>query len=330
MRILVTGGAGYIGSHTIISLIEQKHEVVSVDNFCNSSPDTFDRIEEITGVRVDNYDVDLSDADDVKKLNYIQGHFDGIIHFAALKSVPDSVKYPERYHDNNIESMRAILDYMFAKSIKSIVFSSSCSVYGDSEECPVKEDSVQGEAQSPYATTKQVGESMLEYFSSKNPKLKCISLRYFNPAGAHFSGLIGDRITDNNSLVAKIVDTGVNNTQCLTVYGDDYPTRDGTCVRDYVYVCDIAEAHVKALEYEKAGYEVFNLGSGEGTTVLEMIKSFEEVSGKELNYTIGQRRPGDICSIYSDCTKARRELGWRARHTLNEIMKSALRWRLNF
>lgn len=333
--ILVTGGAGYIGSHTIIELLNEKNvEIISIDNYSNSTPKTFDRIKKITGVKIKNYNIDLCDLPEVKKVFRANKGITGIIHFAAFKSVPESVENPLLYYHNNIASLVNILKCTEEFKIPHFIFSSSCSVYGNIENLPVKEDTPLKNAESPYGYTKQIGEAMIKYLSRINSKTNFIILRYFNPVGAHLSGLNGELpLNKPANLVPVITQTAAGKIKKLTIYGDDYNTRDGTCVRDYVHVSDIASAHVCALncsiKKETDRYEIFNLGTGNGVTVLEAIKAFEKVSGKKLNYETGKRREGDVEAIYSDCTKVEQKLKWKARYSIDQMMESAWKWELN-
>lgn len=333
--ILVTGGAGYIGSHTIIELLENTDfNVISVDNYSNSSAKTFDRIEKITGKKVRNYEIDICNKIELIKIFENEKSIIGIIHFAAFKSVPESVSNPYKYYHNNINSLLNILECCLKYTINNFIFSSSCSVYGNIDQLPVKEDTPFGNAESPYAFTKQVGESILKDYAKAFPPLQCIALRYFNPVGAHISGLIGeDPINKPTSLVPIITQTAIGRIKQMTVHGTDYDTRDGSCIRDYIHVTDIAIAHIKALEYiinkkQKNNLSIFNLGTGNGVSVLEAINAFEKIGNKKLNYTIGPKREGDVCTIYSDTTVSEKELGWKTKFTLNEMMESAWKWEL--
>ncbi|HVA97920.1 MAG TPA: UDP-glucose 4-epimerase GalE [Bacteroidia bacterium] len=335
-KIIVTGGAGYIGSHTIIELLENtNYEVISIDNFSNSSATTYERIEKITGKKVKNYNIDLCSQSDVEKIFENEKNILGIIHFAAFKSVPESVENPAKYYHNNINSLLNILNAVIKFNIEKIIFSSSCSVYGNIANLPVQENTPLGKAESPYAYTKQIGENILSDYTIANKKLQSIALRYFNPVGAHSSGLIGEfPINKPNNLVPVITQTAIGKIEKTVVFGDDYPTRDGTCIRDYVHVCDIASAHVIALKKiisdnitEK--FSIFNLGTGKGVSVLEAIKSFEKVSGKKLNFEIGKRREGDVEAIYSDTSKSEKELGWKPKFDLDVMMETAWKWEQN-
>ena len=334
--IIVTGGAGYIGSHTIIELLENTDlNVISIDNFSNSRPDTFERIKQITGKTVKNYNVDLCDAIATDSVFKSEKNVVGIIHFSAFKSVPESVANPFKYYHNNINSLLTLLSCALKYHVPHFIFSSSCSVYGNISQLPVKETTPMGKAESPYAYTKQVGEEILKDYAAVYPELKTIALRYFNPVGAHKSGLIGESpINKPTNLLPIITQTAIGQIKQMTVYGKDYDTRDGSCIRDYIHVTDIAAAHVKAfrlLESQKSAtnYKIYNLGTGNGVSVLEAIQSFEKISGKKLNYTIGEKRAGDVGAIYSDTTLSEKELGWKTKFTLDEMMESAWKWQQN-
>jgi UDP-glucose 4-epimerase len=336
MKILITGGAGYIGSHTIIDVLEKtKWEVISADNFLRSSPKTFERIKKITGKEIKNYNIDLCDLGKTRQLFEENKDITGIIHFAALKSVPESVANPDLYYHNNNESLKNILTCIKEFGIKNFIFSSSCSVYGNIEKLPVNEETSLPKAQSPYGHTKQMGEEMIQKFSKDNLGVFSIALRYFNPVGAHVSGLIGEvPIGRPDNIVPAITQTAIGKMEQFKVFGNDYNTRDGSCIRDYIHVSDIAHAHVLALQklFEgeiKNNYEVINLGSGNGVTVLEAVKAFEKASGKKLNYIIAPRRGGDVEAIYSDSSKAEKLLSWKPKFNIDEMMKTAWNWQLN-
>src|SRR4051812_12401977 len=298
-KILVTGGCGYIGSHTIVDLVENGFDVISVDNNSRSTPRILEGVEKITGRKIKNYKVDLCNFDDTFAIFQENTDIVGIIHFAAYKSVGESVLQPLMYFENNLASLINLLKCVHEFNIPHFVFSSSCTVYGNPDKIPVTESTPMKQAESPYGLTKQIGEQIITEFSKAN-NTNCILLRYFNPVGAHPSILIGELpIGRPANLVPAITQTAIGKIPQLTVFGDDYETRDGSCVRDYIHVSDIAHAHTLALTYMLEGRnsgkcEIFNLGSGDGTTVLEAIKTFEKVSGVPLNYTIGPRRPGDV------------------------------------
>lgn len=336
MKILVTGGAGYIGSHTIIEILERTSwKVISTDSFINSSPATFDRIKKITNKEIKNYSLDLCDEKKTKKIFSENSDIVGVIHFAALKSVPESVKHPDLYYKNNMGSLKNILNCLKEFQIHNFIFSSSCSVYGNIDKLPVNEKTPVQKAQSPYGHTKQEGEKLIELFSKKNKNINSIALRYFNPVGAHPSGFIGEAPKKRfENIVPNITETAIGNQKEFTVFGNDYKTRDGSCIRDYIHVSDIANAHVLALKYlfekkNKSNYEIFNLGSGQGVSVLEAINAFEKISGVKLNYKIGLRRTGDVEAIYSDSSKAEKLIGWKPKYSIEQMMGSAWKWQLN-
>lgn len=334
--IIVTGGAGYIGSHTIIELLSKTdYNVVSVDNYSNSSTKTFDRIEAITGKKVKNYNVDITNYEALEyALNTVKNPV-GVIHFAAFKSVPQSVADPLLYYHNNLGSLVNILKYCRAKEIHNFIFSSSCSVYGNVDKLPVTEATSFAKAESPYAQTKQMGEEIVTDFIKSAASFKAVLLRYFNPVGAHTSALNGELSNSKpDNLVPYITLTAAGLLPKLTVFGGDYDTRDGSCIRDYIHVSDIADAHVKAMNYliadkQKQSCSVFNLGTGNGVSVLEAIHSFEKVSGEKLNYEIGPRRAGDVVKIYANNDFAKRELGWNPEYNLDDMMLSAWKWQLH-
>ena len=333
MKILVTGGAGYIGSHTIIEIIQNTDwDIISIDNYSNSSKNTYDRVTDITGETVKHYNVDLRNLSDLENVFIENDDIIGIIHFAAFKAVGESVENPLMYYDNNINSLNNILKCQSKYNVSSLIFSSSCSVYGNVDKLPVTEKSPFSKPESPYAYTKQIGEVMVDDFIKVNKGLKAISLRYFNPVGAHVSGLNGELSnTQPNNLVPFITQTAIGKLECLTVFGNDYETKDGTCVRDYIHVSDIAEAHVFALQYLLNGevekpHDIINLGTGHGVTVLETINAFEKVSGEKLNYKIGERREGDVVSIYANNEKAQKLLNWTPKKNLDDMMLSAWKW----
>lgn len=330
-KILVTGGCGYIGSHTIVDLVENGFEVISVDNNSRSSAQILQGIEKITGTKVKNYKVDLCNFDDTFAIFAENEDIEGIIHFAAYKAVGESVEQPLMYFENNLVSLINLLKCVQEFHIPYFVFSSSCTVYGNPDVIPVTEATPPKPAESPYGYTKQMGEQIINEFS-KASHSQSILLRYFNPVGAHPTAFIGELpIGKPNNLVPVITQTAIGKLPKVTVFGDDYPTRDGSCLRDFIHVCDIAHAHTLALEFlikgkTKKKCEVFNLGSGNGVTVLEAIKSFEEVSGQKLNYEIGARRPGDVVAIYANNDYARTQLSWDIKFSLNDMMATAWKW----
>lgn len=331
VKVLVTGGAGYIGSHTIVDLMQHGFEVVCIDNFLNSTREALVRIEKITGKSVTHYNVDLCDKAATAKVFEIEKDIKGIIHFAALKSVPDSVKRPLVYYKNNLVSLLNLLELSNEFGVEQFVFSSSCSVYGNTTDLPVTENTSFGKAESPYAHTKQMGEEII-LTNATVTDTKFILLRYFNPVGAHTSGFLGEENTDQiTAIVPRITGTAIGKFEKFTVFGTDYPTRDGSCIRDYVHVMDIADAHTKAIQYLQSGastskVETFNLGTGNGVSVLEAIQSFERVSGQKLNYTLGARREGDVVAIYANNQLAQQKLNWRAQYSLDDMMRTAWAW----
>ncbi|MBW6483057.1 MAG: UDP-glucose 4-epimerase GalE [Vicingaceae bacterium] len=333
MKILITGGAGYIGSHTIIEMLETTNwEVIAVDNYSNSTEDTYERIEKITGKAIKYYNIDLKDKDATHKLFLEHNDIQGIIHFAAFKSVSESVANPLMYYDNNINSLLNILACQKAFKVPYLIFSSSCSVYGNINELPVTEETPFNKTESPYAYTKQIGEQLVADFIKVNPALKAISLRYFNPVGAHKSGLNGELpLSTPSNLVPYITQSAIGKLSQLTIFGNDYNTKDGTCVRDYIHVSDIASAHVLALQQliktpHFPSQSIINLGTGVGVTVLEVIEAFEKVTDKKLNYTIGERRAGDVAAIYANNDKAKKLLNWKPIYTIEDMMRSAWKW----
>lgn len=331
-KILVTGGLGYIGSHTVVDLVEHGYEVISVDNNSRSTPGMLEGIEKITGKKIKNYKVDLCSYDETRAIFEENDNISGIVHFAAYKAVGESVLFPVSYFQNNMVSLINVLRCMEEFSIKHLVFSSSCTVYGNPDVIPVTENTPMKQAESPYGLTKQMGEQMISEYAKAHPTSSTILLRYFNPAGAHPSALIGELPIDKpQNLTPVITQTAIGKIPQLTVFGNDYDTRDGSCIRDLIHVCDLAHAHTLALEFliggkNKANCEVFNIGSGDGITVLESIKAFEESTGVKLNYKIGERRAGDVVAIFANNDKAKKELGWIPQRSLIDIMTSAWKW----
>ncbi|HEY4874622.1 MAG TPA: UDP-glucose 4-epimerase GalE [Puia sp.] len=330
-KILVTGGSGFIGSHTMVDLVENGFEVISIDNNSRSNSRMLEGVQKITGKAIKNYKVDLCNYDDTFAVFQENENIAGIIHFAAFKSVGESVEHPLMYFENNLLSLINLLKCVQDFNIPYFVFSSSCTVYGNADEIPVTENTPPKPAESPYGYTKQMGEQIINEFA-KATTTKCILLRYFNPVGAHPSGLIGELpVGRPENLVPAITQTAIGKLPKMQVWGNDYPTRDGSCIRDYIHVCDIAHAHTLALQFlidKKSAKkcEVFNLGTGNGVTVLEAIKAFEKVSGVKLNYSIGQRRPGDVIAIYANNDLAKKLLGWEPKFSLEEMMATAWKW----
>jgi UDP-glucose 4-epimerase len=323
-RILVTGGLGYIGSHTCVALIEAGYHPVVIDNLRNTRISVKLAIEDITGEPLEFYQLDSKNAISVS--NSI-GHIDGVIHFAALKSVGESIEKPMEYYTENLESLLRIIQVANEKKAKSFIFSSSATVYGDTKESCVTEETALGKPLNPYGHTKILGEKILQ---SGKQEFKTILLRYFNPVGAHESAKIGELPNGiPNNLVPYITQTAAGKREKLTVFGNDYDTKDGTCIRDFIHVVDLAEAHVAALNYSEKmseAIDVFNVGTGKGNTVLELIETFENVNGITLNYSIGERRPGDIEAIYTDTSKIESNLGWSAKKELPTSMKDSWEW----
>ena len=330
-KILVTGGCGYIGSHTIVDLVENGYEIISVDNHSRSLPRIFEGIEKITGQPVKNYKVDLKNFDETQAVFQENKDIIGIVHFAAYKSVSESVENPLLYFENNLASLINLLKCVQEFDIPYFVFSSSCTVYGNPEEMPVTETSPPKPAESPYGYTKQMSEQIVNEFA-KSSGTQCILLRYFNPVGAHPSAEIGEMpVGVPENLVPVITQTAIGKLSKMYVHGSDYKTRDGSCIRDYVHVCDIASAHTLALKYleEEKNIllcEVFNLGSGNGVTVLEAIHAFEKISGVKLKYETGPRRAGDVIAIYANNELAKDLLGWNPKFSLEEMMATAWKW----
>lgn len=332
MKILVTGGLGFIGSHTVVELQNEGYEVIIIDDCSNSSEQVLDGIQAITNKLPLFEKIDLKDREKVEDFFERHDDIEGVINFAASKAVGESVEKPLLYYENNIGTLVYILKELSKKGRSSFIFSSSCTVYGQADEMPITEDAPVKTAESPYGNTKQMGEEIIADTCKVTPSLNAIALRYFNPMGAHPSNEIGELPTGvPQNLVPFITQTAIGMREQLSVFGDDYPTEDGTCVRDYIHVVDLAKAHVVALKRLLEGkndsnYEVFNVGTGKGSSVLEVIQSFEKVSGKKLNYKIVDRRQGDITAAYANTTKANQVLGWKAQSTLDEAMKSAWDW----
>jgi len=331
--ILVTGGAGYIGSHTVVELLNNPdYDVIIVDNFSNSNPGIINRLYELTNKPIKIYHRDCREQmDDILSTHKV----DGIIHFAAYKSVGESVENPVQYYDNNINSLLNMLDTAKYFGIKNFVFSSSCSLYGNvlPGDLPVTEETPLSNPESPYAYTKLIGERVLSDVYNSNKELNITALRYFNPVGAHSSGLIGELPLNKPNNILPVVCNSAETGEEMTVFGSDYQTRDGSCIRDYIHVSDIANAHVLAIDKmfsgEVTGYNTFNLGSESGVSVFELIKTFENVNKLKVNYKIGSRREGDIVEIYSDSSKAKKMLGWKVNKTIEDMVSSAWKWHKN-
>jgi len=327
MKIIVTGGAGYIGSHTIVELISSGYHPIIIDNLCNSDIRNINGIKKITGKDFQWYNADCNDKEDIELIFKKEKNIFGVIHFAAYKSVEESVRNPKKYYKNNIGSLEVILGCMHKYNVNNIVFSSSCTVYGSPEKLPVDERASFKEAESPYGETKQICEKILQ-----ESIINSISLRYFNPIGSHRSGLIGDCSTDKPAnLVPIICEVAKGCRDELVVNGNDYNTVDGTCVRDYIHVVDLAKSHVKALVYllDNNKKNVFNVGTGKGLSVLEAIHCFEKSNNIKINYSIGKRREGDVEEIYSDNQKVKKILNWQAKSTVHDAMRDAWNWEIN-
>ncbi|MFN6946808.1 MAG: UDP-glucose 4-epimerase GalE [Cytophagaceae bacterium] len=328
-KILVTGGAGFIGSHTVVELVNSGFEPVIIDDFSNSTPYALEGVQEILQREITCYNVDCNDYNALKDV-FSKEKFDGVIHFAAYKAVGESVNNPLKYYHNNIGSLVNLLKVMEEFKVGRLVFSSSCTVYAQPDKLPVDESTPRN-AQSPYGNTKKICEEILDDYIKANTVFAVISLRYFNPIGAHPSGLIGELpLGVPNNLVPYITQTAAGLRESLTVFGDDYNTPDGTCVRDFIHVVDLAKAHVKALkafdQFKGSGHEIVNLGTGKGNSVMEIIQAFEKVSGEKLNYKIGPRRSGDVEQIYAGVEKSKKLLNWEAELSIEDSMRDAWNW----
>ena len=332
MKVVVTGGLGFIGSHTVVELQNEGYEVIIIDNCSNSSPEVLDGIVNITGKKPVFEQFDLREKN--KVVDFFKRHtdVDGIIHFAASKAVGESVENPLLYYENNLGVLVYILQQLQEQKKGNFIFSSSCTVYGQADELPITENAPVKPAESPYGNTKQIGEEIIRDTCKIEKNLNAIALRYFNPIGAHPSAKIGELpIGVPQNLVPFITQTAIGLREQLSVFGDDYPTEDGTCIRDYIHVVDLAKAHVVALQRlfqqkNKTNFEVFNVGTGTGSSVLEVIQSFDKISGKKLNYKVVDRREGDVIAAYANTDKANNDLGWKAESTLDEAMSSAWKW----
>lgn len=331
-KIIVTGGLGFIGSHVVVELQNEGFEVVIIDNLSNSSKEVLNGIIDITGIEPIFEEFDLREKEAVSAFFKNHSDIEGVIHFAASKAVGESVQLPLLYYENNLASLIYLLQELEQLPTANFIFSSSCTVYGQADELPITEAAPTKTAESPYGNTKQIGEEIIRDTAKVSKKLNAIALRYFNPIGAHESAKIGELpIGTPQNLVPFITQTGIGIREQLSVFGDDYPTQDGTCIRDYIHVVDLAKAHVAALKrlIEKnnsESYEVFNIGTGKGSSVLEVIHAFEEVSGQKLNYKIVDRREGDITAAYADTKKANQVLGWKSQYNLKDALLSAWNW----
>lgn len=332
MKVLVTGGLGYIGSHTVVELQKEGHVVVIIDDLSNSSKDVLKGITKITGVTPQFEELDLKEKDKVQDFFKRHQDIDGVIHFAASKAVGESVDKPLFYYENNVTTLIYVLQELQQLKCQNFIFSSSCTVYGEADKLPITENSPIKPAESPYGNTKQIGEEILKDSCQINLDLKTIALRYFNPIGAHNSSHIGELPQGvPQNLVPYITQTAVGLREQLSVFGNDYDTKDGTCIRDYIHVTDVAKAHVCALNrlfknQQSHNFEVFNIGTGKGSSVLEVIQSFERVSDQKLNYKIVDRRQGDVISAFADTTKANTILGWKSKYSLDNAMLDAWKW----
>jgi UDP-glucose 4-epimerase len=329
-NILVTGGAGFIGSHTVVELVAAGYNPIIVDNFSNSEKFVPGRLKQITGKDIALFEGDYQDAAILQKI-FGEQKIDGVIHFAAFKAVGESVERPLEYYDNNVVGFIAFLKFLTEqKFIPPVVFSSSCTVYGEPDELPVSEEALVKPATSPYGSTKQMCETILHDTIFAQDNFQGLALRYFNPIGAHHTALIGELPNTPTNLVPILTQAVAGLRKELTVYGDDYPTTDGTCIRDYIHVVDLAKAHIAALEYlhkkKDSFYDVCNVGTGKGHSVLEVIETFQKVTHQKVPYVIGARRSGDVISTYAAVDKARKVLGWRAQKTLSESLMDAWRW----
>ncbi|MCQ2794899.1 MAG: UDP-glucose 4-epimerase GalE [Bacilli bacterium] len=328
MKICVTGGMGYIGSHTVIELIKEGHDPVIVDNLVNSNAEVLNRIQKITKIKPKFYQIDVRDEEKLDAC-FKQEGFDVVIHFAGLKSVGESVQKPDLYYDNNIGSSKTLIKVMKKYNVKNIIFSSSATVYGVPKHVPLVETDPVGKAANPYGQTKIEIEKILINEAEQDGKMNVVLLRYFNPVGAHESGLIGEDPNDiPNNLMPYITQVAVGRREQLTIFGNDYPTKDGTCIRDYIHVVDLALGHLAALKAikENWGLKIYNLGTGKGTSVLELVKAFNEVNNLNIKYQFGARRPGDVVENYANADKALKELNWKATHNIIDMCRDAYRW----
>jgi UDP-glucose 4-epimerase len=333
-NILVTGGAGYIGSHTVVQLIEKGYHPIIIDDFRNADSSVIERMQQISGQPISYFPIDICDTslltETLKDIS-----IEGVIHFAAYKAVGESVAKPLKYYHNNIQGLVSVLNWSIENNVKNFIFSSSCTVYGEPKGIKeVTEETNSQNANSPYGETKVIGEQLLRDIQKSDCPMKLLSLRYFNPIGAHSSGIIGEwPLGKPNNLLPFITQTALGIQDQLTVFGNDYPTSDGTCVRDYIHVMDLADAHVKGLDFLEhnslSEVEFINLGTGNGTSVLEMIETFERISGQKLNWKFGEKRLGDVAEIFANVTKSKEKLGWTAAFSTEDAIRDAWRWEQN-
>lgn len=328
MNILVTGGAGYIGSHTVVELLEAGHRPIIIDNYCNSSRDVLTRLKKLTSKTITAYDFDIRDTDQL--LTVLQKeNIEAVIHFAALKAVGESTQLPLLYYQNNLNGLLSLLDAMKQADITKLIFSSSCTVYGEPDAIPIDENAPLKRTTNPYGETKQMAERILSDIA-KTGDISVVALRYFNPIGAHPSSIIGELPNGKpNCLVPYLTQAVAGLRGPLTVFGNDYPTPDGTCIRDYIHVVDLAQAHVKAINYlnvQHTPMSIFNIGTGQGVSVFELIRAFERVNNIAVPYRVGNRREGDIVAIYASAQKAERELDWKAQRSLDDALRDAWNW----
>lgn len=330
-NILLAGGAGYIGSHTALELLNSRYSVIVADNYSNSCPEAIKRVEKITGKSVKTYELDITNSDKLDKV-FQDNKIDAVIHFAGLKAVGESVTEPVKYYRNNIDTTLTLLETMKKHDVKNIIFSSSATVYGAENSVPYKEDMKRGTCSNPYGWTKAMMEQIFEDTANADGRLSVVILRYFNPIGAHDSGLIGeDPQGIPNNLMPYISQVAVGKLKQLTVYGNDYPTPDGTCRRDYIHVVDLAKGHVKAIEYvmQNSGVEIFNLGTGIPYSVTEIVTAFERVNNLKINYVYGKRRDGDLSDCYANADKALQVLGWKTEKSLEDMCRDSWNWQKN-